>query len=178
MVPLISMAVVAALAAVGSGAPAAPVLHDGAGDDLRTVKARLIASALGSEVGDCCDVTHCTSTGPADRAAAVRDANALTAAGSWPDVNYTDTTRTGSWSPHVHLDRMVNMAATVRITNDTGEIPGPAAAAAMDYPPPEVLRCEGQHAEHLLPPSRLIPQPLPRSAGGADPAGDRILSPD
>ena len=47
------------------------------------------------------------------------DAATLRDDGSWPDVRYNDTTRTGSWSPHVHLERMQNMAAAVRTTNDT-----------------------------------------------------------
>jgi chondroitin AC lyase len=53
-------------------------------------------------------------------AAEVRqDAATLREDGSWPDVRYNDTTRTGSWSPHVHLQRMENMAAAVRATNDS-----------------------------------------------------------
>ena len=52
-------------------------------------------------------------------AEAQRDAAALLADGSWADVRYNDTSRTGSWSPHVHLQRMQNMAAAVRATNDS-----------------------------------------------------------
>ena len=47
------------------------------------------------------------------------DAATLLADGSWADVRYNDTSRTGSWSPHVHLQRMQNMAAVVRATNDS-----------------------------------------------------------
>ena len=52
-------------------------------------------------------------------AEARKDAATLREDGSWPDIRYNDTTRTGSWSPHVHLQRMQNMAAVVRATNDS-----------------------------------------------------------
>ena len=55
----------------------------------------------------------------APAAEARQDAATLREDGSWSDVRYNDTTRTGSWSPHVHLERMQTMAAAVRTTNDS-----------------------------------------------------------
>lgn len=89
----------------------------GSDNSLLLVRSRLMGSLLSSGAGDCQDVRHCTADAAPASAAARRDAAALTRAGSWPDVDYGDRTRTGGWAPHVHLDRMVNMAAVVRAAN-------------------------------------------------------------
>jgi hypothetical protein len=40
--------------------------------------------------------------------------------GSWPDVNYTDRTRTGAWSPEIHVRRQLPMViAVARKTNQS-----------------------------------------------------------
>ena len=75
--------------------------------DLNTVHGRLIHQLLTSAAGDCRDLRHCTMDGPPDPVAARRDAKAMNADGAWLDVNYSDKTRTGAWSPHIHLDRLV-----------------------------------------------------------------------
>lgn len=101
------------------------------GSDLDTVTARLIRQMVSAGAGDCKDAQHCASSLPAAPAAARRDAAALTVAGSWPDVNYSDTTRTGGWSPHLHLDRMVNLAAVVRAANGSSAVEAVEAAALI-----------------------------------------------
>ena len=72
--------------------------------DLDTVRDRLKNQILVVGAGNCPDLRHCEH-GPPDLVAAHRDAEALTSYGAWLDVNYSDKTRTGSWSPHMHLDR-------------------------------------------------------------------------
>ena len=88
-------------------------------DDLQTVRQRLLRSLLAS----------------AAPAAARHDAATLSPDGSWPDVNYSDTTRTGGWSPHLHLDRTINMAACVRAANGSGPAAAlvPRTRSAIDY---------------------------------------------
>jgi hypothetical protein len=80
---------------------------DGANGDVSAVAERLLQALLGQAVAP---------------AVAQKDAAALRPDGSWADVNYNDTTRTGGWSPHLHLQRMQNLAAATRATNDSSLI--------------------------------------------------------
>jgi chondroitin AC lyase len=118
---LLVLAVVVGFLLLAAGASSAAATTTGATPLLR-LSERLLSSLLESGAGDCRDVRHCTSGHRAAPVAARRDAAAMAAAGSWPDVNYTDRIRTGSWSPHLHLERMVNLAAVVRAANDSALI--------------------------------------------------------
>ena len=100
---------------------AAAAAEAGPERDLDTVVDRLVHTLMTTGAGDCKDVRHCSS-GPAVPLAAKRDAASLSPNGSWPDCNYSDTTRTGGWSPHIHLNRMVNLAAVVRMTNSSDPV--------------------------------------------------------
>ena len=81
-------------------------------DDIELVRQRLLSSIL-------------SNTGSADSGASLSASDATSFAkslqpdGSWPDVNYTDRTRTGAWSPEKHLKRQLTMAIVARKTNDT-----------------------------------------------------------
>jgi hypothetical protein len=86
------------------------------------IQQRLISSISATAAGGCASAAKCRR-GPPDLRAAAQDAAALNASGAWTDVNYTDTTRTGSWSPHIHLDRTVNMAAVILQQNSSGTAP-------------------------------------------------------
>jgi chondroitin AC lyase len=98
---LLTMALrVSSLVAVSSMVPS----HTTSTDDVAVVAERLLDRLL-------------SEAAPA--AEARKDAATLREDGSWPDVRYNDTTSTGSWSPHVHLERMQTMAAAVRTTNDS-----------------------------------------------------------
>lgn len=91
--------------------------HALGGSDFDTVAQRLLDV----------DLSAC----PADAKLADSYASTLSADGSWPDVNYTDRTRTGGWSPHVHLDRLMKIAATIRAAENSTLIN--AAHAAISF---------------------------------------------
>lgn len=80
-------------------------------NDVDIVKSRLLAAVLSGSDGD-----SGASIRPSD---AAEYAASLRPDGSWPDVNYTDRTRTGAWSPEKHLRRQLTMAIVSRQNNDT-----------------------------------------------------------
>ena len=107
------------------------------GGDVETVGQRLVEWVANSAAGDCSSLASCNATSHASLAAALRDAAALNPDGSWPDVNYSDRTRTGEWSPHLHLDRIVNMAAVVALAannmSNTSTTLVPPTLRAVDH---------------------------------------------
>ena len=148
MALLISMAAVAALATVGTGGNA--VIRKDA--DLHTVKARLVAAVLEGEAGDCRDAAHCTSTGPADPTAALRDAKALTVAGSWGDVNYSDTTRTGRVRPTVFGTRCCDQFGALGVGGARRGARGQGGAVAGEL----------GVVQRSVRTATLVPRPVPR----------------
>ena len=58
-------------------------------------------------------------------------ARALLPNGAWPDVNYTDRTRTGAWQPERHLRRQLAMAISARQTYETHNRTDVALVAAV-----------------------------------------------
>lgn len=91
-------------ASVAAASSLTPAYATGTTNDVVVIADRLVDRLL-SAAAPAADARH--------------DASTLREDGSWPDVRYNDTARTGSWSPHVHLQRMENMAAAVRATNDS-----------------------------------------------------------
>ena len=67
--------------------------------DLDLVRSRLLSGILSGSKDD-----SGASVDPSDAEAY---AKSLAPDGSWPDVNYTDRTRTGAWSPEIHVRRQV-----------------------------------------------------------------------
>ena len=74
--------------------------------DLEVVHARLLAALLWSN--DPAEINQCNVSGAHDYA------QTLLPNGAWPDVNYTDRTRTGAWQPERHLRRQLAMAIAAR----------------------------------------------------------------
>ena len=67
--------------------------------------------------------------GTSSPGAAARALSSVAKDGCWPDVNYSDTSATGGWSPALHLNRTLALAIAVRWSNMT--IPAAAATAAV-----------------------------------------------
>ena len=107
---LAAIATLAAASLPPAGAPATSgdAVGDAVGDaDLDAVEAALLALVLS---GDPAENNQCNVSG------AHGFAQSLPPSGAWPDVNYTDRTRTGAWQPEIHLRRQLAMAIAARET--------------------------------------------------------------
>eukprot|EP01048_Picozoa_sp_COSAG05_P009812 COSAG05_NODE_827_length_7101_cov_4.580834_3_plen_347_part_00 len=91
--------------------------------DLDAVHARLLHPLLW--VNDPVVNNGCNISGARDFA------RALLPNGAWPDVNYTDRTRTGAWQPERHLRRQLAMAISARQTYETHNRTDVALVAAV-----------------------------------------------
>jgi chondroitin AC lyase len=75
----------------------------GGSGDMQVVAARQLAKLLAGA-----NLTSARAT-----------AATLATDGSWPDINYSDTTRTGGWQPGIHLVRLQAMVGALRAYNDS-----------------------------------------------------------